>query len=172
MRACTARREREPPVKVTVVAVGRLKSGPERELFDRYLDRASRAGRQLGLSFDVRELPESGARASAARKEEEAKAILGAVPAGATLVALDERGKPLDSRAVADRIAAWRDGGLRDLAIAIGGADGLGTAVLAAADLRIAFGALTWPHQLVRILLAEQLYRTVTILSGHPYHRD
>ena len=159
-------------MKVTVIAVGRLKSGPERELLDRYVDRASRAGRQLGLAFDLRELHESDARSAAARKDEEASAILGAVPTGAPLIVLDERGKALDSRGFADRLAAWRDSGTRDLAIAIGGADGLGDAVLSAADLRLAFGALTWPHQLVRILLAEQLYRTVTILSGHPYHRD
>ncbi len=159
-------------MKVTVIAVGRLKSGPERELLDRYLDRAGRAGRQLGLSFDIRELAESGARSGADRKHEEAAAILGAVPPGAPLVALDERGRALDSRAVAERIAGGRDAGVRDLAIAIGGADGLGADVLSAADLRLAFGAMTWPHQIVRILLAEQLYRTVTILSGHPYHRD
>ena len=159
-------------MRVTVIAVGRLKSGPERELLDRYLDRAARTGRQLGLSFDIRELPESSARPSEPRKDEDAAAILGTVPAGAALVVLDERGKALDSRGVADRIAAWRDGGKRDVVIAIGGADGLGAEALAAADLRLAFGAMTWPHQLVRILLAEQLYRTVTILSGHPYHRD
>ena len=78
----------------------------------------------------------------------------------------------LDSRGFADRIAAWRDAGTRDVAVAIGGPDGLGSAVLDRADLRLAFGAMTWPHQLVRVMLAEQLYRAVTILSGHPYHRD
>jgi 23S rRNA (pseudouridine1915-N3)-methyltransferase len=159
-------------VKVTVVAVGRLKAGPERALLERYHDRAIKAGRGLGLAFDIRELAESGARNPAARKDEEAAALLAALPAGATLVALDERGKALDSRGFADRIAAWRVSGVRDLVVAIGGADGLGDAVLAKADLRLAFGAMTWPHQLVRIMLAEQLYRSVTILSGHPYHRD
>jgi 23S rRNA (pseudouridine1915-N3)-methyltransferase len=159
-------------VKVTVLAVGRLKAGAERELFDRYRDRADRAGRQLGLSVELRELPEGSARNPETRKAEEATAILAAVPTGAALIALDERGKPLDSRGFADRLAAWRDGGARDLAIVIGGADGLGPAVGDKADLRLAFGAMTWPHQLVRILLAEQLYRAVTILSGHPYHRD
>jgi 23S rRNA (pseudouridine1915-N3)-methyltransferase len=159
-------------VKITVVAVGRLKAGAERELLDRYRDRALRAGRQLGLTFDAREVPESSARSADSRKAEEAAAILVAVPSGAALVALDERGNPLDSRGFADRLAAWRDAATKDLAIAIGGADGLGPAVLDRADLRLAFGAMTWPHQLVRILLAEQLYRAVTILSGHPYHRD
>lgn len=159
-------------MKVTVIAVGRLKSGPERELLERYADRVARAGRQLGLTLDIREIVESNARNPQTRKEEEAGLILAALPSGATLVALDEHGKALDSRAFADRLAAWRDGGVRDLGVAIGGADGLGDAVLARAALRLAFGAMTWPHQIVRILLAEQLYRAVTILSGHPYHRD
>jgi 23S rRNA (pseudouridine1915-N3)-methyltransferase len=159
-------------VKVTVVAVGRLKAGAERELLDRYRDRAARAGPQLGLTFDAREIAEGSARSADGRKTEEATAILAAIPVGAVLVALDERGKPLDSRDFAGRLGAWRDAGTRDVAVAIGGADGLGPAVLDRADLRLAFGAMTWPHQLVRILLAEQLYRAVTILSGHPYHRD
>ena len=159
-------------MKVTVMAVGRLRTGPERDLLDRYRDRADRAGRQLGLAFDGREIAESGARNPATRKDEEAAAILAAVPAGAVLVALDERGKPLDSRGFADRIAAWRDAGAKDVAVVIGGPDGLGSAVIDRADLRLAFGAMTWPHQLVRVMLAEQIYRAVTILSGHPYHRD
>ncbi len=159
-------------MKVTVIAVGRLKDGPERLLLDRYRDRADRAGRQLGLGFQSREIAESGARNPETRKAEEAAAVLAAVPAGAALIVLDERGRPLDSRGFAERLAAWRDGGTREVAAVIGGADGLGAAVLDRADLRLAFGAMTWPHQLVRILLAEQLYRAVTILSGHPYHRD
>jgi 23S rRNA (pseudouridine1915-N3)-methyltransferase len=159
-------------VKITIIAVGRLKNGPERTLLERYRDRAVRAGRSLGLSLDIRELAESSARNPATRKDEEAALIAGAMAPGATLVVLDEHGKALDSRAFADRIAAARDGGVRDLAIVIGGADGLGDALLARADLRLAFGAMTWPHQIVRILLAEQIYRAVTILSGHPYHRD
>lgn len=159
-------------MKITVVAVGRLKTGPERDLLDRYRDRAGRAGRQLGLTFDAREIPESSARSAAARKDEEAAAILASLAPGASLVALDEGGKSLDSRGFAARIATWRDAGAKDMAIAIGGADGLGSAVIDRADLRLAFGAMTWPHQIVRILIAEQLYRAVTILSGHPYHRD
>ena len=159
-------------MKVTVVAVGRLKAGPERELLDRYRDRATRAGRQLGLTFDFREIAESAAKNPSTRKDEEAAAILAAVPSGTLLVALDEHGKSLDSRGFADRLAAWRDAAAKDVMVAIGGPDGLATAVLGKADLRLAFGAMTWPHQLVRVMLAEQLYRAVTILSGHPYHRD
>jgi 23S rRNA (pseudouridine1915-N3)-methyltransferase len=159
-------------VKVTVAAVGRLKPGPERELFDRFVQRAGRAGRQLGLTLEVRETTESQAKNPVTRKAEEAAALRAMAPPGTILVALDERGKSLESRAFAERIAAWRDAGVKDLVIAIGGPDGLSEAVLAGADLRVAFGAMTWPHQLVRVMLAEQLYRTVTILSRHPYHRD
>ncbi|HET7716249.1 MAG TPA: 23S rRNA (pseudouridine(1915)-N(3))-methyltransferase RlmH [Bauldia sp.] len=159
-------------MKLTIVAVGRLKAGPEREIFDRYHARAASAGRSLGLAFDSREIAESAARSPATRKNDEAAAILGALPAGAAIIALDERGKSVDSRGFAERIAAWRDAGRKDIAIAIGGADGLSASVLDRADLRLAFGAMTWPHQLVRIMLMEQLYRAVSILSGHPYHRD
>ncbi|MCB1489984.1 MAG: 23S rRNA (pseudouridine(1915)-N(3))-methyltransferase RlmH [Bauldia sp.] len=159
-------------MKIVVAAIGRLKAGPERILLDRYLDRAARAGRQLGLTFDFRELPESNARQSTARKEAEAESLATLLPPGAVVVVLDEAGKGLDSRALADRIAGWRDSGTRDLVFVIGGPDGLAPGLIGRADLRLAFGAMTWPHQLVRIMLAEQLYRTVTILSGHPYHRD
>jgi len=157
---------------ITVGAIGRLKDGPERELCDRYLSRASAAGRALGLTFALRELAESRAASAPARKEQEAAALIGGLAAGTALVALDEGGKSLDSRAFADRIARWRDDGAGGLAFAIGGPDGHGRALLDKATLRLAFGAMTWPHQLARIMLLEQLYRTVTILSGHPYHRD
>jgi 23S rRNA (pseudouridine1915-N3)-methyltransferase len=159
-------------VKIVVAAIGRLKAGPERVLLDRYLARASKAGRQLGLTFDFRELPESNARQSPARKDAEAASLAALLPAGAVLVVLDEAGKGLDSRSLADRIAEWRDSGTRDLVFVIGGPDGLAPDLTGRADLRLAFGPMTWPHQLVRIMLAEQLYRAVTILSGHPYHRD
>jgi 23S rRNA (pseudouridine1915-N3)-methyltransferase len=157
---------------MTIAAVGRLKAGPERALFDRYFERADRAGRQLGLACDLREIPESTARQAAARKNAEADAILATLPAGAVIVALDEHGKAVDSRVFADRLAGWRDSGSRDVVFLVGGADGLGRAAVDRADLKLGFGAMTWPHQLARIMLAEQLYRAVTILSGHPYHRD
>jgi len=159
-------------MRITIAAVGRLKAGPERDLTARYLDRIDKAGRAFSLAVTVREFPESRAGSAPARKDQEAAAILAALPAGAVIVALDEGGKALDSRDFAGRIAAWRDGGTEDLAFVIGGADGLGETVLSAATIRLAFGAMTWPHQLVRLMLAEQLYRAVTILSGHPYHRD
>ena len=107
-----------------------------------------------------------------ALKAREAELILGALPAGARLVALDEHGAAWSSRDFADRLAAWRDGGAAALAFAIGGADGLGKAVLDRADAVLSLGAMTWPHFLVRGMLLEQLYRAQQILAGHPYHRD
>lgn len=105
-------------------------------------------------------------------KAREAELILAAVPPGALLVALDERGRPWSSRELAERLAAWRDRGVTTLAFAIGGADGLGPAVIERADAVVSLGAMTWPHLLVRSLLLEQLYRAQQILAGHPYHRD
>jgi len=109
---------------------------------------------------------------AAVLKTREAKLILGALPSGSPLVALDERGAAWSSRAFADRIAAWRDQGWPELAFAIGGADGLGAAVLDRAHTIISLGPMTWPHLLVRGMLLEQLYRAQQILAGHPYHRE
>ena len=157
---------------ITIAAIGKLKAGAERELLDRFVERAASAGRNLGLTFTLREFPESRAGSAATRKAEEAAAMLTAVPAGGTLVALDEGGKNLGSRTFAERIAKWRDGGTAGLVLAIGGPDGHGPTLLEKAALRLAFGEMTWPHQFARVMLAEQLYRAVTIISGHPYHRD
>jgi 23S rRNA (pseudouridine1915-N3)-methyltransferase len=159
-------------MRIRIAAIGRLKAGPEREIFERFLDRAGAAGRRLALTFEVREFQEGRAASPSARKDEEAVGLIAAIPADAVVAALDEHGTQLDSRAFAARLEKWRDGGKEDLAFLIGGADGLGTRALEQADLRIAFGPMTWPHQLVRLMLAEQLYRAVTILSGHPYHRE
>ena len=158
-------------MRVVIAAVGRVKAGPERELVGRYLDRAAGGGKPLALTgFDVVELPESRASSSASRKAEEAKALRAALPEG-IVVALDERGKSIGSEALAGQIARWRDDGRPAASFVIGGADGLAPDFVAAADLVLSFSPMVWPHQLVRIMLAEQLYRTTTILSGHPYHR-
>jgi 23S rRNA (pseudouridine1915-N3)-methyltransferase len=158
-------------VKLAVLAVGRLKDGPERELVTRYGERAVALGRPLGLApLQFVEIPESRARRDADRQSEEGAAILGKAT-GALLVAFDERGMSLPSETFAQRLAGWRDGGRAAAAFAIGGPDGLDGAVRSAADLVLSFGALTLPHQLVRVLVAEQLYRALTILAGHPYHR-
>ena len=157
---------------ITIAAVGKLKAGPERELFDRYVARAAAAGRSLGLTFTTREFVESRASSTPTRKDQEADALLGALAPGAALVALDEGGKNLDSRAFADRIARWRDGGTSDSSWLSAAPTASALRSSPGADLRLAFGPMTWPHQLARLMLAEQLYRAVTILSGHPYHRD
>ena len=102
----------------------------------------------------------------------EAELILAAFPTDARLIALDERGASWSSRVLAERIAGWRDQGIATLAFAIGGADGLGQAVIERADAVVSFGAMTWPHLLARVMLLEQLYRAQQILAGHPYHRD
>lgn len=159
-------------MRVGLFAVGRLKSGPEKDLAARYLDRFAKAGPAIGLELGrMTEANESRASNADTRKREEAQMLDKALPEGCVLLLLDERGKALDSQGFADLIGQYRDGGKRDIVLAIGGADGLDPALHARADASICFGKMTWPHQLVRILVAEQLYRAVTILSGHPYHR-
>lgn len=159
-------------MRITLFAVGRLKAGPEKDLASRYLGRFAKAGPAIGLELaKLVEVQESRASNADTRKREEASALEKALPEGAILVLLDERGKTLDSQAFSDAIGRYRDNGKRDMMLAIGGADGLDPELRAKADLVLNLGTMTWPHQLVRILIAEQLYRAVTILSGHPYHR-
>jgi len=159
-------------MRIAIFAVGRLKSGPEKDLASRYLDRFAKSGPAIGLEFSrVIEVAESRASNAETRKREEAALLEKHLTDGAALILLDERGKALDSPAFADAIGNLRDGGKRDLVIAIGGADGLDPALYEKASAVLCLGKLTWPHQLVRILIAEQLYRAVTILSRHPYHR-
>lgn len=148
-----------------------MKAGPERELVARYLERAAGGGKPLALTgFDTIELTESRASSSASRKADEAKALRAALPEG-IVVALDERGKSIGSEAFARQIERWRDDGRPAASFVIGGADGLEPGFVQNADLVLSFSPMVWPHQLVRIMLAEQLYRTTTILTGHPYHR-
>lgn len=159
-------------MKVAIHAVGRMKAGPEKELADRYFDRFGKSGPPLGLDFaGVTEIAESRGRDTNERRREEADRLRTQLAPGTALVLLDERGKNLSSQQFADKIAALRDGGQRGLVIAIGGPDGHDEALRNEASLLISFGAATWPHQMVRIMLGEQLYRAATILSGHPYHR-
>jgi len=159
-------------LRILIAAIGKLKSGPERELCDRYLDRAQKSGRPLGLTrIDVREWPESRAGRNDDRKAEEALTLASELPEGAMVVLLDEHGSNPTSVDFANLIADHRDKGIADLVFVIGGPDGHGPQMIARAHKTIAFGAMTWPHQVIRILLAEQIYRATTILSGHPYHR-
>ena len=159
-------------MRIIVAAVGRLKRGPERDLAERYRERAVKSGRGIGLrSLEVIEIAESRAREAQRRMLEESIALATVIPKDAATVLLDPRGETVDSNAFTKRLSGWNDGG-RDVAFVIGGPDGLAPTLSDEADLRLAFGALTWPHQLVRIMLLEQIYRATTILSGHPYHRE
>jgi 23S rRNA (pseudouridine1915-N3)-methyltransferase len=159
-------------MRIGVHVVGRMKAGPEKELADRFFDRFAKSGPSVGLEFSgVLEIVEGRARETAERRADEAGRLLAQMPPGAALILLDERGKNITSEDFANQIAALRDGGRKATAIAIGGPDGLDPSLRSQAALTLSFGALTWPHQLVRVMLAEQLYRATTILSGHPYHR-
>lgn len=151
-------------MRLSLIAVGRLKPGPLRTLYDDY------AGR-LAPGFQSIELEAKAKQGGPVQQAEEAKLIAAAIPDGAAVLVLDERGRALASRALAEKLGSWRDAS-RPIAAIIGGADGLTEELRRRADLLLAFGAMTWPHQLVRVMLAEQLYRAQTILSGHPYHRD
>jgi 23S rRNA (pseudouridine1915-N3)-methyltransferase len=158
-------------MRILVAAVGKLKRGAESDLSERYCERAAKSGRGIGLrSLEVVEIAESRARDAQRRMLEESIALANIIRMGATVL-LDPRGETLDSHSFAKRLRGWNDGG-RDVTFVIGGPDGLAPTLSESADLHLAFGALTWPHQLVRIMLLEQIYRAITILSGHPYHRD
>ena len=159
-------------MRLLLTAIGRLKAGPERELCARYIERAAAAARGVGLTgVELRELDEGRARRPEDRKVEEARALRAILPPGARLILLDERGKSVSSEAFAADMGRARDSGIPALVLAIGGPDGFDPALRAEAAQVLAFGAMTWPHQLVRIMSAEQLYRAITILAGHPYHR-
>lgn len=157
---------------MALIGVGRLKSGPERELFDRYFKRLADLARSQGISgVELREVEEGRARRAEDRQAEEARAILAAAPKGAWLALLDERGAAMTSAQWASEIGKARDEAAPAYAVAIGGPDGLDPALRAQARTILSFGAMTWPHQLVRVMAGEQLYRALSILSGHPYHR-
>jgi len=155
-------------MRIHICAVGRLRAGPERELIDDYLTRFDRTGRAHGLGpatvHEVEDRKGGGMTAEAALLNR-------AIPDGAVIVALDERGKLMTSPQFADTLARFRDDGRSDLALLIGGADGIDPTLRARADLALSFGKMVWPHMLVRVMLSEQLYRAVSILAGAPYHR-
>ncbi len=155
-------------MKVHICAVGRLRAGPEKTLIDDYLTRFEKTGR--GLSLGPIYLLEVDDRKGGGMIGE-AALLRRAVPEGAVICALDERGEAETSPKFAARIAAWRDAGRSDLAFIIGGADGIDPTLRAEADHLVSFGPMVWPHLMVRAMLAEQLYRAASILSGGPYHR-
>jgi 23S rRNA (pseudouridine1915-N3)-methyltransferase len=159
-------------MRLIIAAVGRLKDGAERELLERYRDRFADLGKRLGLGPVAWHEPgESRAATAPKRCAEEGAALLKLARDADTIIALDERGKALTSQAFAQLLGKLRDDGAGTLAILIGGPDGLAPAVREAAHIKLSFGAITLPHGLARIVLAEQLYRAATILAGHPYHR-
>ena len=150
-------------MRTILLAVGRLRQGPERALLEAYAGRIRQ--------FEVIEVEERRKLPSADRRQREGERLLAALPSGSRVVALDEGGVNIGSEAFAEHLRGWRDGGAGAVAFLIGGADGHDAAVLDRADLRLAFGRMTWPHMMVRGMLAEQVYRAQQILAGHPYHR-
>ena len=155
-------------MRVQICAVGRLRQGPERDLYDDYLTRFDRTGRALALGpAQMIEVEDKNGGGMAA----EAALLRRAVPDGALICSLDERGRVMSSPQFADMLGGWRDQGRQDVAFVIGGADWIDPALRADADASLSFGAMVWPHMLVRVMLAEQLYRAASILSAGPYHR-
>ena len=155
-------------MKFRIIAVGRMKTGPEQALYEHYAARVKPA-------IVLKEVEEKRPLSSAELKAREAELLLAALDESKgkrAVVVLDERGKQLGSRDFATRLKRFEDDGAGEIAFLIGGADGHGEAVLARADLKLSLGAMTWPHMMVRAMLAEQLYRGQAILAGHPYHRD
>jgi 23S rRNA (pseudouridine1915-N3)-methyltransferase len=151
-------------VRLTIVAVGRMKAGPMKALADDY-------ARRITWPLTIREVEERRKLPPPALKEREGALLLEALPPRSLAVALDAGGTALASEALAARLGRWRDGGTAELAFLVGGADGLDQAVLARAKVTLSLGAMTWPHLLARVMLLEQLYRAQQILLGAPYHR-
>lgn len=159
-------------MRLILAAIGRLKDGAERDLYERYAERLAASGRALAIGpLALAELPESRAQTADLRKADEAQRLLAAAKPAEARIVLTETGKSLTSEAFARLLAQHRDNGVSALALLIGGPDGHGEAALAGASLKLSLGAMTLPHGLARVVLAEQLYRATTILSGHPYHR-
>ena len=155
-------------MKVHICAVGRLRGGPERDLIDDYVTRFDRTGRALGLGpVELHEVEDKKGGGMAA----EAALLERALPKGALICTLDERGKVMTSPDFANLLGRWRDDGRGDVAFVIGGADGIDPGLRAKADASLSFGKMVWPHMLVRVMLSEQLYRAASILAGSPYHR-
>jgi len=153
-------------MRLTLLSVGRLKSGAERDLFDEYVKRALPVARSLGFR-GIEEVEV----ASGGGLDAEAERILAKIPAGASVIRLDEFGRNLTSQEFAAQLGRLRDQGVPDLVFLIGGAEGYGDAVRRAVPDIMAFGAQTWPHRLVKAMLAEQVYRAMSIMAGMPYHK-
>ena len=160
-------------MRLIIATIGKLKSGPEQALVERYVKRAASGLKNTGFGkFEILELPESRKPQTIQRQEDEGQRLLDKLPSSFQLVVFDERGKSLSSEGFADYLGSSAEGGASDLVMVIGGPDGVSTNLREKADLVVSFGKLTMPHQIVRALVAEQIYRATTILSGHPYHRQ
>jgi len=156
-------------VKITLRAGGVIRSGPEREMIDDYIQRAQGLARGTGfLSVEEQQVDLRSAKS----RDSETQTLLGDVPTGAKLVIFDERGKTPTSRQISKQFAHWRDDGVPQLVLVIGGADGFEPSAIPAGTTRWAFGPQTWPHKMVRMMAAEQIYRALSILARTPYHRD
>jgi 23S rRNA (pseudouridine1915-N3)-methyltransferase len=151
-------------MRITIACVGRIRAGPNKALYDEYM-------RRLAWPVSLREVEEKRGGATLARKAREADLLRAAIPSGAVKVCLDEAGKQLTSEDFAAMLSRYMNGGQSGIAFVIGGADGLDASLTGEADRLLSLGAMTWPHLLVRGMLAEQLFRAQAILSGHPYHR-
>lgn len=159
-------------MRIVIAAVGRARRGAENDLVDRYVDRARRSGRALGFSGpDIVELDEGREATQTLRRKSEGQRLVAAVPAGSRKIVLDKGGRALSTRELSELLANWRDEGVPTAAVLIGGPDGHGTELKRTGDVILSLGAMTWPHLLVRAMIAEQIYRALTILAGHPYHR-
>lgn len=157
-------------MRLIVAAIGRARAAPEQELFDDYARRLVRQG-PAGLTLELREAEERRKLSVEARRAAEAELLAAQIPKGARIVALDGNGKSLSSEDFSKQLARWRDDGMADVAFLIGGADGLDPSLRKRANFTLSLGAMTWPHLLVRAMLAEQIYRAQSIQLGHPYHR-
>ncbi|WP_375619484.1 MULTISPECIES: 23S rRNA (pseudouridine(1915)-N(3))-methyltransferase RlmH [unclassified Bartonella] len=159
-------------MQISIFAVGRMKSGAEQKLVQHYLDRFSKISGVVGFHLKkLQEIPESRAQTACQRMEEEGRRLIEFLPEKCRLIVLDERGESISSTSFSEKLRCYRDEGIRDVVIALGGPDGHNEQIRKHADLLLSFGLMTWPHQIARILLTEQLYRAVTIENNHPYHR-
>lgn len=159
-------------MRLAIAAVGRLKQGAERDLYQRYAERIDKSARAAGLgALTLTEVAEARAGSATARQRAEADALLAKIPGDAVVVALDETGQAVSSAEFAALLKRLRSDGAPTLTFAIGGPDGHGAALLERADRVLSLGPMTLPHGLVRVILAEQIYRALTIMAGHPYHR-
>jgi len=159
-------------MKLAILAIGRMKAGPEKELCEDYIARAAAAGRNCGItSLEVRDFPESALPDTHRRREAEAKHLAGAIAPRSYRIVLDERGRALKSTDFADLLKHQIEAGIGEIAFLIGGPDGHADSIRESAGFTLSFGPMTWPHRLVRVMLAEQIYRSVTIMVNHPYHR-